>query len=145
METENEKRIYIIIAVLLSIIIFFGSGYLLGVRNGSTGSGKISASESAKRAGESADRTAERLNTTADQIRDAETTADSISRTGAEIGSTLQDIERSGGQFETGLNDCAEIVDRCKERNQRIAEIIGGTAGTGADTGKRESDPSKGK
>lgn len=145
MGTENEKKIYIIIAVLLSIIIFFGSGYLLGVRNGSTGSGKISASESAKRANESADRTADRLDTTADQIRDAETTADSISRTGTEIRKTVDDINRTDSQLKGGLDDCAEIVDRCQKRNQRITEIINSTAGPGTDTGRRESDPSEGK
>lgn len=135
METEDKKKIYIIIAVLLSIIIFFGSGYLLGVRNGSTGSGKISASESAKRANESADRTADRLDTTADQIRDAETTADSISRTGTEIRKTVDDINRTDSQFKGGLDDCAEIVDRCQKRNQRITEIINSTAGAGGSPG----------
>lgn len=145
MGAETNKKIYLSAAVLMCIVIFFGAGYLLGVRNASSSSHGISASESAGTAAAAADRAAERLDDAADEIRDAEETADNISRTGAEIGSTLQDIERSGGQFETGLNDCAEIVERCKERNQRIAEIIGGTAGAGADTGKRESDPSKGK
>lgn len=144
MGAEINKKIYLSIAVLMCIVTFFGAGYLLGVRNANSAHG-ISASESAAGAAAAADRAADRLDTTADEIRDAEETADNISRTSAEIGSTLQDIERSGGQFETGLNDCAEIVDRCKERNQRIAEIIDGTAGTGTNTGRRESDPSKGK
>lgn len=145
MGAEINKKIYLSAAVLMCIVIFFGAGYLLGVRNASSSRNGIRASESAGTAAAAADRAADRLDTAADEIRDAEEAADNISRTGAEIGSTLQDIERSGGQFETGLNDCAEIVDRCKERNQRIAEIIGGTAGTGADTGKRESDPSERK
>lgn len=135
MEPENEKKIYIIIAMLLSIIIFFGSGYLLGVRNGDAGSGRISASESAKRANESADRTAERLDTTADQIRDAETTADGISRTGTEIRKTVGNINRTDSQLKGGLDDCAEIVDRCQERNRRITEIINSTAGASGSTG----------
>lgn len=145
MGAETNKKIYLSVAVLLCIITFFGAGYLLGIRNARSSSHGINASESAGTAAAAADRAADRLDTSADEIRDAEEAADNISRTGAEIGSTLQDIERSGGQFETGLNDCAEIVDRCKERNQRIAEIIGRPAGTGTDAGKRESDPSKGK
>lgn len=144
MGAEINKKIYLSIAVLMCIVTFFGAGYLLGVRNANSAYG-ISASESAAGAAAVADRAAERLDTAAGEIRDAEETADRISRTGAEIRNTVNDINKSDSQLKSGLDDCAEIVSRCQERNQRITEIIGRTAGTGTDAGKRESDPSKGK
>ena len=144
METDEKKKIYAAFAAIALIISFFGVGYLLGIRNASAGN-ENSVSGAVERAADSVDRTAERLDDASDSIRDAEKTADDISRTGAEIGNTVDEIKQSDSQFETGLDDVTKIVDRCQERNNRIAEILSSAESTSGGSRKAESITEKAK